>query len=297
MYILVVDDNTQVRKLLIKFLSQNGHEAVAAEDGQEGWDIFDSSKKEFDVILSDIMMPEMNGLELLEKLRENECNVPVIIITGYAAVNLTLKAFKLGAFDFLVKPLDFKVLLSSLNKIESFKSEIKEIIDISRFYNATVEYSLPSQTKYIPSLIPSIQKHYISLCELSKINKDAISSCVFEAVQNAIIYGNLDLDPTLREESQEAFTAELEKREADPNYADKKVKIIGHFCEKFLKLEIEDQGKGFDNKAFKGVNKETELLPKGRGLFIIKLFMDDVIWNESGNKITMIKYLKKKKDE
>jgi CheY-like chemotaxis protein/anti-sigma regulatory factor (Ser/Thr protein kinase) len=288
MDILVIDDNAQVRKMLSSYLIKNGHVVEMANDGKQGWDMIERVKGQFDLIFTDIKMPVMNGLELLERIRANNMDIPVIIMTGYAVIELTLKAFKLGAYDFLTKPFEFKPLLATLDKIETIKASKQEMVNISEHYRAIVEFSLPSKTRYIKSLIPILHRHFKSLCELHKQDSHTISSCLFEAVKNAIVYGNLGLSPELKEQSIDHFNDQIIEREAT-SFGNKQVHIRAELNADYLKFEVEDQGKGFDTAALPQYNENMKSLPVERGLFLIRSNMDEVSWNQKGNCITMIK--------
>jgi two-component system, NtrC family, nitrogen regulation response regulator NtrX len=106
--ILVVDDEQPIRDLLITFLGNAGYRAVGAEDGATA--ISEARKLKPRVILLDIAMPGMNGIETLKKLREREPNSTVIMMSGHADHQTALKALDLGAFDFIEKPFDFQYL-------------------------------------------------------------------------------------------------------------------------------------------------------------------------------------------
>lgn len=292
MDILVVDDNAQVRKMLSSYLAKNGHVVEMANDGKQGWDMIERANGNFDLIFIDIKMPVMNGLELLERIRSHNMDIPVIVMTGYAVIELTLKAFKLGAYDFLTKPFEFKPLLATLDKIETIKTSKQEIINISEHYKANVVFSIPSKTRYIKSLIPILHNHFKSLCELHKTDSHAISSCLFEAVRNAMVYGNLELTPEQKAQSIDAFNDLIIEREATNLYGNRQVHIRAELNAQMLKFEVEDQGKGFDSSQLPEYDETMTSLPEARGLFLVKANMDEVYWNESGNCITMIKRFK-----
>ena len=110
--ILVVDDELAIREVLIEFLSEHGYEAEGAEDGPEGLEMAKRLKPQ--VILLDIAMPGMNGIETLKRLRQASIEAEVIMISGHADHDQALMALDLGAFDFIQKPLDFRYLERTL---------------------------------------------------------------------------------------------------------------------------------------------------------------------------------------
>lgn len=293
MNILVVDDNAQVRKMLSGYLAKNGHHVEMANDGRQGWDLISRPGASFDLVFTDIKMPVMNGLELLELIKENNLDIPVIIMTGYAVIELTLKAFKLGAYDFLTKPFEFEPLLTTLEKIESLKVGKQEMVNIARFYESNVSFTIPSKTKFLNSLIPTLQLHYKYICELYHQDVHTIASCLFEALRNAIVYGNLEIDPALKEQSLERLNEAISTRESNPVFAERQVTVRAEICQHRLVFEIEDMGKGFDVTSLPDFQHPTGEIPGGRGLFIVYNNMDEVTWNDTGNCIRMVKFLKR----
>ena len=83
MKILFIDDAPDIRALMADFLPMCGHTVVTAADGQQGWEIFSAETDSFDVLISDVSMPVMNGLKLLQTVRENGFKVPVILVSGH----------------------------------------------------------------------------------------------------------------------------------------------------------------------------------------------------------------------
>ncbi len=102
--ILVIDDEQIMRDGSSRILSKDGWGVITAENGQSGLEVIRRRSKEIDVILLDLMMPGMNGMEVLEHIRAIDPNLLVIVITGYATVESAVEAMKRGAYDFIPKP-------------------------------------------------------------------------------------------------------------------------------------------------------------------------------------------------
>ncbi len=110
--ILVVDDEVAIREVLIEFLADHGFTAQGAEDGPKALALVSQVKPQ--VILLDVAMPGMNGIETLKRLRQQAPGSAVIMISGHADHEMALQALDLGAYDFIQKPLDFKYLERTL---------------------------------------------------------------------------------------------------------------------------------------------------------------------------------------
>ena len=128
--IIIIDDERGIRNTLREILADEGHEVEVAENGKQGLEM--AQAKAYDLIFSDIKMPEMDGLELLKTLKEGEetAETPVVMISGHGDVETAVQALKMGAYDFLLKPLDLnRILITTKNALESknLKQETKQL--------------------------------------------------------------------------------------------------------------------------------------------------------------------------
>ena len=138
--ILIIDDERGIRNTLKEILADEGHEVEVAENGKQGLEM--AQAKAYDLIFSDIKMPEMDGMEVLKALKEptpdpslkggeaESIETPIVMITGHGDVETAVQALKAGAYDFLVKPLDLnRILITTKNALESksLKQETKQL--------------------------------------------------------------------------------------------------------------------------------------------------------------------------
>jgi two-component system nitrogen regulation response regulator NtrX len=110
--ILIIDDEKAIRKTLSEILSYEGYKIDEAGDGEEGFRKF--REKEYDVILCDIKMPKMDGIEFLEKAKEANPDLPIIMISGHGTIETAVEAVKKGAYDYISKPPDLNRLLITI---------------------------------------------------------------------------------------------------------------------------------------------------------------------------------------
>lgn len=113
--ILVVDDEQNVRQLICKVLEKEGFTVLTACNGSEGLEIF--HKNSIDLIISDIKMPEMSGIEFLHKVKEEEPGIGFILITAFATTETAIDAIRSGAQDYITKPFDLKEIVTTVRKI------------------------------------------------------------------------------------------------------------------------------------------------------------------------------------
>ncbi len=113
--VLIVDDEEPIRRAFGRLLQQDGHEVLSAADGREAVK-FLSQSSTLDVIVSDINMPQMNGLELLRAVREHEMDLPVILITANPGIESAIQAIDYGAYKYISKPVDHGTLRDSVRR-------------------------------------------------------------------------------------------------------------------------------------------------------------------------------------
>lgn len=135
--ILVIDDERAIRNSLKEILEYEKHEVELAEDGPSGIELVKAGN--FDVILCDIKMPQMDGIEVLEALQESHPEIPVIMISGHGNIDTAVEAIKKGAFDFIEKPLDLNRILITLRNATDKNVLIKETKILKKKVNKTYD--------------------------------------------------------------------------------------------------------------------------------------------------------------
>lgn len=133
MKILVIEDDESLKAVLRKRLVANGFNVECASNGQEGLDFLNASS--FDVVISDVMMPIMNGLDFLKNVRNQKIDVPVILLTALDGSGDVVKGLDMGADDYIVKPFEFNELLARIRLVTRRKvgvrDNILEVADLS----------------------------------------------------------------------------------------------------------------------------------------------------------------------
>lgn len=135
--ILIIDDEKSIRNTLQEILEYENHEIDQAVNGQEGLDQFEKSK--FDIVLCDIKMPGMDGIEVLEKLMERSPETAVIMISGHGNIDTAVEAIKKGAYDFIEKPPDLNRLLVSVRNAMERTQLVTETKILKRKVSGTYE--------------------------------------------------------------------------------------------------------------------------------------------------------------
>ncbi|MFM7663265.1 MAG: sigma-54-dependent transcriptional regulator [Bacteroidota bacterium] len=139
MRILITDDDRSIRRVIREILEMEGHSVEEAEDGEEA--LARLLQSSFDVLLCDIKMPKKDGLALLEAIQEKEISVETIVMSGHGSIEMAVKALRLGAYDFIEKPLNLNRILVSIQHVNekgllmrsnaALKSSIKKFVGSS----------------------------------------------------------------------------------------------------------------------------------------------------------------------
>jgi DNA-binding NtrC family response regulator len=164
--LLIIEDDKIMRVTLTDYLRSKGHEVVACSLGADGITGFD--KEDFSLVISDVMLPDMNGLDILKKIKEKDPNAVVIIITAYGTIKDAVEALKLGAFDYMTKPF----ALEEFNLITNRALEVKELRD----ENIRLKKNL-SDCFSFPNIIGDsleMKKVYELIDKVSKINSTVL---------------------------------------------------------------------------------------------------------------------------
>lgn len=129
--ILLVDDDASLRRVLAHHLSEAGYRVLTAVDGKTGLDTF--TEEQVDMVITDIQMPEMNGLELLRRISVMSPDAVVLVITAYGSIETAVEAMKLGAYDYITKPFNREELLLTVSKGLQYTALVRENRSLKQF--------------------------------------------------------------------------------------------------------------------------------------------------------------------
>ena len=127
--ILIIEDDPDIRDILKLQLEQGGHQVIEAKDGQEGIYLMkkESNFLQVGLIITDISMPKVNGVEVIDYIKANVPSIPIIVVTGYPDTDLAVKLLQKGVKYYLVKPVEEATLLNKISAILSSKQEFNYV--------------------------------------------------------------------------------------------------------------------------------------------------------------------------
>jgi len=285
--ILIIDDNLDLLDYLKDFFMIYNYEVILAETGCEGIEKF----REFlpDIVISDMRLPDKNGNIVVKEIKEIDKNVPIIIITGYSDHQLILSAMKNGAVDLLKKPFKPNDLKYLINKIETLFRKIKVKLSASFVQWERRHIIIKNDINIIRSVVDFIFSNIDYISEDVSFMKIGLQ----ELLINAIEHGNLDISNKEKQELLDRgdYNRVLKERMQQPEYRDKFVDINIFSNPEYLKITIQDMGKGFDRTQIPDPeNPENFLKECGKGILMAMHAFDNVIYNDVGNSVSLIKY-------
>ena len=122
--ILVVDDDSSLRRVMAMQLEESGYQAILASDGEEAWSLLQEHKPH--LVITDLRMPT-SGLDLLKRIKDAELQTTVILVTAFGSVETAVEAMKCGAYDYVTKPLDFDALVAVVHRAMERQDLIEEV--------------------------------------------------------------------------------------------------------------------------------------------------------------------------
>jgi len=295
--ILVVEDSSVDRILVGGLLGKEpGWNIQFANDGREAVRMIESTDEDAfypDVIVTDLQMPNMNGLELVGHIREFHPKIPVVLITSLGSEKIAVKALRAGATSFSPKSLIKNDLVRTVKQVLEMSSRMQ-------YAHENPDLPAPKQIAFVlendSSLIGATIEHLQSnLPSWSDKDRLQIGMAMDEALVNAMHHGNLEVDSQLRETENEASYYELIRiRKGESPFRHRRVRVQAEFSDEHICVQISDDGKGFNPGLIPDPTSDENLHNiSGRGLFLIRSFMDSVAHNQSGNQITMTKLRQK----
>lgn len=286
--VLVVDDSAVDRRLAGGLLEKGTYlEVRYAENGVSALKEIDRESP--DVVVTDLQMPQMDGLQLVLQIAQTYPDLPVVLMTAHGSEAIAAQALANGAASFVAKS-DLKsslvntvMLILAMNETDLRYRRLIQCSTRTQF-----DFELESDTQLIEPLIDLVQQVIASMGVCDTSQRVRLGVALENALTNAMIRGNLEIPASANQiVDRDLITA----RRSQQPYKERRVTVNASIDRSRVEFLVRDQGPGFDIRtvpksgdpaAFKNASR--------RGLVLIKTFMDDVIFDEGGNEIRMTKY-------
>jgi CheY-like chemotaxis protein/anti-sigma regulatory factor (Ser/Thr protein kinase) len=288
--VLVVDDSAMDRRLAGAIIQKMaGWRALYAGNGVEALDAI--AREAPDVVLTDMIMPEMDGLELVQAVRGRYPMTPVILMTAHGSEDLAIQALQKGAASYVPKQSLARILAETLDQVlaaaQTTVSQRRILDTLTRHETA---YVLENDAALVAPMVSCLEENIarMKLCEPSGLM--LLGVALHEALTNAIFHGNLELSSDQREADEKGYYQAARERRAREPYRDRRVHVEAALTRDEATFVVRDQGAGFDPALLPDPTDPANLgKVSGRGLLLIQTFMDHVEHNDAGNQITMVK--------
>ena len=217
--VLTIDDEEKIRSSFRELLEDYNYDVIEAEDGSIGLEIF--MEKRPDLILVDMNMPKMGGLELLENVTRFSLDTPIIVISGAGEIKDVVKALRLGAWDYLVKPIrDMTMLIHTIERA----LERRRLIMQNREYHEKLEDKVEEQTKTLEKAHQELQESEKAKAEefLKKIEKKEAAKDEAKAKVEAEVKVEAEAEVEVKAEAEAKVEAEVKAEKAEDSTKDEK---------------------------------------------------------------------------
>lgn len=288
--ILVVDDCASQRCLIDYILRQSEQHEVTLADSVEAA-IMLLSKAPFDCVVSDWQMPDEGGRDLLNYTNQHHPLLPVAIVTATGTEELAVEVLNSGAAAYLPKRLLTTELEQTVDSL--VRRSINRQVNV-RLIEGTRSYFQKISIGNSQDLANAAIEHFLRLAEQMELWADdvmmRIGVALHEAVTNAVIHGNLEIGSELRGVDDQAYSKLVKERQQLEPFCNREVLLSMRVAEGNAEFVITDQGPGFDvHSVANPTDEENMLKASGRGLIMMRAFMDEVQYNESGNEVRLSK--------
>lgn len=292
--VLVVDDSEVDRLLIGGLLARNPDYNVRYADS--GRSALLRMREEIpDLVLTDLIMPETNGLELVAAVRQLYPQVPVVLMTAYGNESIAVEALERGAASYVPKSQQADRLIDTVARVLA-RVEAHRYQTHLRGCPAKLDCSfyLDSDPAMIPPLVDLVQQNLAVLGAGDTIDQIRIGIALEEALMNALIHGNLEissneLEEVRRESSYEGVCELTEQRRKRWDLRDRRIVADVHITSHTARFVIRDDGPGFDRYTTRRSAEDCFESGDNRGSMLMYTLMDEVLYNEKGNEVTLIK--------
>jgi len=248
-------------------------------------------EKTFDLILTDLRMPGMTGLELVEHVKSEYPLSPIILMTFMGNESVAVQALKAGAASYVPKSELKELLWDTVEQVLDLAMARQSRRAVLRYLDdAKLHFDLPSDPTLVHPLAAFLQDNLSQLDFGNEAVRTQIGIALMEALDNAIVHGNLEVESDLRRQSRKLYQARIAERRASEPYGSRRLRLEVVRDSASVEYRIEDDGPGFDAQRLPDpISAENLLNVSGRGILLMKTFMDDVRYEGRGNKLVLRK--------
>ena len=286
--ILVVDDSAVDRQLIDGLLTKEpDFEVWTAENPAAA--LKQLSHGAVDIVVTDLQMPETDGLQLVRQLSEQYPDLPSILVTAHGSEEIATAALDEGAAGYVPKAhLADRLVDTVRNTLALLEAErtYEDLVTPTTY--TEFRFALSNNPALIPPLVDLVQQMMSGMGRCSTVQRLRLAVAIEQALLNALYHGNLELPKDLQVPAFDDIPSRkiekfFEDRLNDPKYANRKIKVTIQIDRQQLKLTVVDEGDGFSPPSEQGISDDG-----GRGIVLMRAFMDKVEYNSKGNALMLV---------
>jgi CheY-like chemotaxis protein len=286
--LLVVEPSTDTQRQIEQAVAKRNWKVLTARDGVEALDVL--HRCPVHVVLTATLLPRMDGLQLVQALHDRFPLTPVILLTDKGAEELALKALQEGAASYIPRKYLHVYLPNTVDQVHAAVRPAQH----DRLFECLTQRESAFALENDPALIPLLIAHFqeqlapLQLCDTNAQIRVGIA--LEEALLNGLYHGNLQIDSALREDGGPAYYQLAQERRQHSPYRDRRLHVRAELSRSAAAYVVRDEGPGFNPHNLPDPCDPANLeKASGRGLFLIRTFMDEIRYNTAGNEITLVK--------
>ena len=288
--ILIVDDEDIDREAAERYLRPlDDLEVLLATEGVQALEVV--ARQAPDLMLTDLRMPGMDGLELVERMRSEYPLIPVILMTSQGNERIAVQALQAGAASYVPKRELKEELVDTVVQVLEVAEARQSRSRVLKFLQGReTSFELENDPALIFTVAAFLQDGLERLGFANDTVRSQVGMALVEGLSNAMIHGNLEVDSDLRKTDRSGYERMIgERREQEP-YSARRVHCTSRESTEEVVYVFADEGPGFDPATIPDPTDPANILrASGRGIMLMRTFMDRVGYNDKGNQITLSK--------
>lgn len=287
--ILIVEDSPTHAEQLQGLLIEAGYETTLACDGFAALQSLAQGTP--DLMLADYMMPGMDGLQLIETVRTNYPRVPAILVAARGSEDIAAEALQRGAAGYIPKRRISSDLVRTVQKLLGASSASRQNQALAACWVVSeCQFALKSNPDLLAPLVAMFREKMTQFQVADESTLIRISVGLTEALDNALYHGNFELSSDLRDGDGLAWREGIKARRNESPYQDRKIYVQSRITRNEARFTIRDEGQGFDPDSLPETPAPAHLeRSSGRGIILMRAFLDEVIFDATGNQVTLVK--------
>jgi len=289
-HLLVADDVDQQRTVIAEAVAAGGHQVTFVRNGDEALAAVRRSHP--DLLIADAELPEMDGIQLTGKMRQQFPTVPVLLVIDVVNKEVVASALRAGAAAYLPRQIVARELPAVVRELLNVAaSQRRRVMFLQRLSAVEYRFDLESDPDLVPNVVSQAELLLSQMELFDDADRMRVGVGIHEAMVNAIVHGNLEVSSDLKDGRWEEYHQTILTRRQTLPYSTRRVSVAMRGERKrVFSIRITDQGPGFDTSKLPDPNDPAIWeKPSGRGLILIRSFFDDMSHNAAGNEITLMK--------